>query len=74
MTPDKDKKTGANLKRLIEEQTSLWENRLSEEIVSASDRKNIVVNNIPNYLSYQGNLNYKLGEKHSLTLSADITT
>jgi hypothetical protein len=35
---DKDKKTGANLKRLIEEQTSLWENRLSEEIVSASDR------------------------------------
>ncbi len=33
-------------------------------------RKNLVIGNIPNYLSYQGNLNYKIKEKHNFNLSA----
>ncbi|MCG8409754.1 MAG: hypothetical protein MI739_00535, partial [Bacteroidales bacterium] len=39
-------------------------------IAGAGLRKNIKVNNEPDFLSYQGNLNYKLNKKHNINLSA----
>jgi hypothetical protein len=39
-------------------------------ILGTGVRKNIVVNQTPNYLSYQGNLNYKINNKHNFNLSA----
>ncbi|MCK5168371.1 MAG: hypothetical protein KAQ75_00720, partial [Bacteroidales bacterium] len=38
-------------------------------ILGTGLRKNIVINHTPNYLSYQGNLNYKINNKHNFTLS-----
>lgn len=44
---------------------------LTEKLILGTGvRKNIVIGHTPNYLSYQGNLNYKINSKHNFNLSA----
>jgi len=39
-------------------------------ILGTGLRKNVVINHIPNYWSYQVNLNYKINQKHNFNLAA----